>query len=94
MRPPSFRIIVASGALWLLTQPQVERIHDASLDILANVGLLVRNERAMRKVRDILTQTHPSLLSSDADTRVRAAFTDLPTGDAKPYVGWPSLEGA
>ncbi|MEP7198421.1 MAG: trimethylamine methyltransferase family protein, partial [Chloroflexota bacterium] len=30
----------------LLTQPQVERIHDASLDILANVGLLVRNERA------------------------------------------------
>jgi trimethylamine--corrinoid protein Co-methyltransferase len=30
----------------LLTQEQVERIHDASLEILENVGLLVRNEKA------------------------------------------------
>ncbi|HEX7594643.1 MAG TPA: trimethylamine methyltransferase family protein [Anaerolineae bacterium] len=30
----------------LLTDEQVKRIHDASLDILENVGLLVRNERA------------------------------------------------
>ncbi len=30
----------------LLTQEQVERIHDASLEILENVGLLVRNDQA------------------------------------------------
>ncbi|MBI5035016.1 MAG: trimethylamine methyltransferase family protein [Chloroflexi bacterium] len=30
----------------LLTQVQVQRIHEASLDILENVGLLVRNEKA------------------------------------------------
>ena len=30
----------------LLTQEQVTRIHEASLEILENVGLLVRNEKA------------------------------------------------
>ena len=30
----------------LLTQPQVERTHAASLEILENVGFLVRNEKA------------------------------------------------
>lgn len=30
----------------LLTQDQVERVHEASLEILENVGLLVRNEKA------------------------------------------------
>ena len=30
----------------LLTQEQVERTHDASLEILENVGLLVRNDQA------------------------------------------------
>jgi len=30
----------------LLTQEQVERVHDASLEILENVGLLVRNDQA------------------------------------------------
>jgi len=30
----------------LLTQEQVERVHDASLEILENVGLLVRNDKA------------------------------------------------
>ncbi len=30
----------------LLTQQQVERTHAASLEILENVGLLVRNEKA------------------------------------------------
>lgn len=32
----------------LLTQEQVERIHSASLEILENVGLLVRNEKARK----------------------------------------------
>ena len=31
---------------FLLTLEQVERVHDASLEILENVGLLVRNEKA------------------------------------------------
>jgi len=30
----------------LLTEEQVERVHQASLEILENVGLLVRNEKA------------------------------------------------
>jgi trimethylamine--corrinoid protein Co-methyltransferase len=33
----------------LLTEAQVERIHQASLEILAEVGLLVRNEKARRR---------------------------------------------
>ena len=36
----------------LLTQEQVERTHEASLEVLENVGLLVRNERA----RDIFAK--------------------------------------
>lgn len=31
----------------LLTQEQIERIHDASLEILENVGILVRNQNAL-----------------------------------------------
>jgi trimethylamine--corrinoid protein Co-methyltransferase len=36
----------------LLTQEQVDRIHEASLEILENVGLLVRNERARGVLAD------------------------------------------
>ena len=32
----------------LLTPEQVERTHAASLEILENIGLLVRNEKARR----------------------------------------------
>ena len=39
-------------AITLLTSDQVQRVHQASLEILENVGLLVRNERA----RDILAR--------------------------------------
>jgi trimethylamine--corrinoid protein Co-methyltransferase len=34
----------------LLTAEQVERIHEASLEILENVGLLVRNEKARKRL--------------------------------------------
>lgn len=44
----------------LLTQEQVERIHEASLEILENVGLLVRNQRA----RDIL-RNHGAIVDSE-----------------------------
>ncbi len=47
----------------LLTQEQVERTHAASLEILANVGLLVRNEKA----RTIFKQ-HGCLV--DAETQI------------------------
>jgi len=32
----------------LLTQEQVERVHDASLEILENVGVLIRNQQALQ----------------------------------------------
>jgi trimethylamine--corrinoid protein Co-methyltransferase len=44
----------------LLTQPQVERTHAASLEILENIGLLVRNEKA----RTIFKQ-HGCLVNSE-----------------------------
>ncbi len=46
----------------LLTPEQVEQVHEASLEILANVGLLVRNEKA----RALLVQ-HGCLLDSETD---------------------------
>ncbi len=33
-----------------LTAEQVQRIHEASLEILAHVGLLVRNEKARQRL--------------------------------------------
>ncbi|MGB3702900.1 MAG: trimethylamine methyltransferase family protein [Anaerolineales bacterium] len=47
----------------LLTQDQVERIHEASLEILESVGLLVRNQKARGILRD-----HGSLV--DDETQV------------------------
>ena len=35
----------------LLTPEQVERVHEASLEILENVGLLVRNEKARQRLK-------------------------------------------
>jgi trimethylamine--corrinoid protein Co-methyltransferase len=48
----------------LLTEGEIRQVHDASLDILENVGLLVRNARA----REIFRANG---LSSDADDIVR-----------------------
>ena len=36
----------------LLTPEQVERVHEASLEILENVGLLVRNEKARKRLAE------------------------------------------
>lgn len=46
----------------LLNQEQVERIHEASLEILESVGLLVRNQRA----REIL-QKHGAVIDPDTE---------------------------
>lgn len=43
---------------------------------------------AMKKVREILTHDHASLLAPDADARVRAIFPDLPQGDCIAPKGW------
>jgi trimethylamine--corrinoid protein Co-methyltransferase len=43
---------------------------------------------ALKKVREILTRDHASLLASDADARVRAIFPDLPQGDCVAPKGW------
>ncbi len=43
---------------------------------------------AMKKVREILTHDHPSLISPDVDARIRAAFPDLPAGDCVAPEGW------
>jgi trimethylamine--corrinoid protein Co-methyltransferase len=36
----------------LLTPEQVEQVHEASLEILGNVGLLVRNEKARARLAE------------------------------------------
>lgn len=45
------------------------------------MGALDAQAHAMKKVREILTRDHPSLISPDVDTRIRAAFPELPAGD-------------
>ncbi len=51
-------------------------------------GALDTQARAMKRVRDILTRDHPSLISPDVDARIRAAFPDLPAGDCVPPPEW------
>jgi trimethylamine--corrinoid protein Co-methyltransferase len=58
----------------LLTQQQVERTHSASLDILENVGMLVRNEKA----RSIFTQHG---CRADAGTQI----VTFPSGVVEKY---------
>lgn len=52
------------------------------------MGALDSQARAMKRVREILTQNHPSLISPDVDARVRAAFPDLPPGDCIAPEAW------
>ena len=51
-------------------------------------GALDSNARALRKVREILTADHPSLISPDAEARIRAIFPDLPAGDCVSPKEW------
>lgn len=48
---------------------------------------------AMKKVREILTCDHASLLSPEADARVRTIFPDLPLGDCVAPKGWEQVAG-
>ena len=51
-------------------------------------GALDTQARALKCVREILTIDHPSFLSPDVDTKIRAAFPDLPNGDCVPPKEW------
>jgi trimethylamine---corrinoid protein Co-methyltransferase len=54
------------------------------------MGALDAQARAMKRVREILTLDHPSLISPDVDARIRAAFPDLPAGECVSPVEWKS----
>lgn len=47
--------------------------------------------QATKKVREILTRDHASLLAPDADARVRAIFPELPKGDCAAPKGWETV---
>ena len=76
------RILTASFAQ-LLTSEQVERVHEASLEILENVGILVRNQEARELyVRhgcglDLETQTikFPWMVVEHFRKAIHATFT-------------------
>jgi len=51
-------------------------------------GALDAQARAMKKVREILTADHPSLISPEQDARIRAIFPDLPAGECVPPKEW------
>lgn len=52
------------------------------------LGALDSQARAMKRVREILTQDHPSLISPEVEARIRATWPDLPAGDAVPPTEW------
>jgi trimethylamine--corrinoid protein Co-methyltransferase len=52
------------------------------------MGALDTQARALRRVREILTMEHASLISPDAEARVRKIFADLPAGDCVPPKEW------
>lgn len=51
-------------------------------------GRLTVHDRAMQRVRDLLTRDNPALFSPEVEARVRAAFEGLVAGDAVPPEGW------
>jgi trimethylamine--corrinoid protein Co-methyltransferase len=55
------------------------------------LGALDANAHARRKVQEILTHNHASLISPDEEARVRAVFADLPSGECKPPREWSKI---
>lgn len=51
-------------------------------------GALDAQERAMRRVREILTRPNPAVFSPEVDLRIRAEFSELVSGDATPPAQW------
>lgn len=50
-------------------------------------GALDAHNRAMQRVRDILTRDNPAVFAREVDHRIRAGFKDLVAGDAE--LEWP-----
>ncbi len=51
-------------------------------------GRRTSHDRAMLKVRDILTRDNPAMFSPEVDARIRAEFAGLVAGEAVPPDGW------
>ncbi len=51
-------------------------------------GRLTAHDRAMRRVRDILTRDNPAVFAPEVDARIRAEFAGLVAGEAVPPKGW------
>jgi len=51
-------------------------------------GCLTAHDRAMQRVRDILTRDNPAVFSPEVDARIRAEFAGLVAGEAVPPDSW------
>jgi len=51
-------------------------------------GCLTAHDRAMQRVRDILTRDNPAVFSPEVDARIRAEFAGLVAGEAAPPDSW------
>lgn len=47
------------------------------------MGALDAQGHALKRVRDLFARDHASLLDADAETRIRAVFAELPSGECK-----------
>jgi trimethylamine--corrinoid protein Co-methyltransferase len=68
--------------------PRQQWLEDGALDVQA---------RAMKRVKEILTQDNPAVFSKDLDQKLRAEFVGMVAGDSLPPEGWksaPSQESA
>jgi trimethylamine:corrinoid methyltransferase-like protein len=51
-------------------------------------GALDTHQRAMARVRDILSHASPAIFSAEVESRIRAEFQDLVPGDLRMPEGW------
>ncbi len=56
------------------------------------LGALDSQAKAVKRVREILTHDHPSLISPELDAKIRAAFPDLPPGECVVPEAWKKQE--
>lgn len=54
-------------------------------------GALDVHERALRKVKEILTQDNPAVFSKEVDQQIRDQFIGIVAGDSVPPEGWKAV---